>query len=142
MTTRRSSDISLAALVVMLVMLILAACGNVPDDELRGAGRVGTVDGVVTDAESGRQLATERSCRSCHSIDGSTSVGPSWLGLAGSTDQLSDGATVVAGRTYLERSIREPQAEIVAGFDVVEMPTLNLSADEVGALVDYIESLG
>lgn len=51
-----------------------------------------------------------------------------------------DFAVVVDG-SYLERWIREPKADIVAGFDVVEMPTMDLGADGLDAIVDYIESL-
>ena len=78
---------------------------------------------------------------SCHTADGTSGVGPTWRGLHGSTEQLVDGTTVRVDRAYLVRSIREPGAQVVAGFEVVEMPTVELSAREVDDLVAYIESL-
>lgn len=100
-----------------------------------GGGSTGEVD-------AGRRLATEANCVSCHSVDGSTGVGPTWQGLFGSTERLADGTEVVVDRAYLARSIRRPGLETVAGFDVVEMPAVELTASEVDALVAYIESIG
>lgn len=61
-------------------------------------------------------------CNACHSIDGSTIVGPTWLDLYGREEQLSDGTTVVVDDTYIHESIVEPDAEIVAGFNPGIMP--------------------
>jgi len=62
--------------------------------------------------------------------------------LFGSDVELEDGQIVTADAAYLERSIRQPQSEIVAGFTTVEMPTIELNEAEVASLVDYIESFG
>ncbi|MEM9565815.1 MAG: cytochrome c [Actinomycetota bacterium] len=132
--------------------LVLAACAGGTDlDVPAGADASDSPDaGANLDAdeladplvEAGRRLAVERNCVSCHSADGTDGVGPTWRGLAGSVERLRDGSTVVVDRAYLVRSIDEPGVEIVDGFDVVPMPVIELSADEVDALVAYIESLG
>ncbi len=111
-----------------------------PDASSAGpaAARHGDGDG---DADSGRRLAVERNCVSCHSADGSAGVGPTWRGLYGSTERLVDGRAVEVDDDYLARSIREPGAEVVVGFDVVEMPAIELGPAEIDDLLAYIRSL-
>lgn len=138
----------------MALALVLGACAGGTDIVVDSPGGVspsaaaapasgrGGGAGIGGSVEAGRRLATERNCVSCHSADGSDGVGPSWRGVYGTSGQLIDGRTVTADRAYLVRSIRQPQAEVVAGFDVVEMPTFELTPDEIDDLVAYIESLG
>ena len=61
-------------------------------------------------------------CSGCHSIDGSTMAGPTWLGLYGHQVQLTDGTTVTADDAYIRESILNPNAKIVAGFQPDVMP--------------------
>ncbi len=89
----------------------------------------------------GRQVAERYGCTSCHSVDGSRRAGPSWLGLYGSEVKLADGTTVVADEAYLERSITEPSAQVVAGYPD-SMPTRALSGDELVEVIAYLKSLG
>ena len=105
-------------------------------------------EGEVTEEDElglGLELVELNGCLKCHSIDGSASDGPTWLGLYGTEETLVDGTTIVVDDEYLRRSILDPQAEIVAGFDDVDMP-LNFAAvfeeEELDWVVDYIESLG
>lgn len=55
-------------------------------------------------------------CVSCHSIDGSDGVGPTWLGLYQRQEQLQDGSTVVADEEYIRNSILNPNEQLVAGY--------------------------
>lgn len=96
--------------------------------------------GADTRIAQGRTLADAKGCMACHSVDGSTRVGPTWKGLYGKTRTLADGSAVLADETYLKRSIREPQAQVVKGFPPI-MPPAALSDDEVSALAAYIQSL-
>ena len=89
----------------------------------------------------GGQIAIDHGCVSCHSIDGSRGVGPSWKGLYGSEVELVDGRRVVADDDYLRRAIREPSRDLVAGFSA-GMPASALDDQEVTRLVAYIRSLG
>ena len=89
----------------------------------------------------GRALANAKGCAACHSIDGSTRVGPTWKGLFGKTENLRDGSTALVDDAYLGAFIREPQARGVKGFAPV-MPKIPLSDEELEALVAYIKSLG
>jgi len=89
----------------------------------------------------GGALAQTRGCTACHTIDGGPGVGPTWKGLYGKTEALADGSSVKVDTAYLRESIREPQARAVKGFPNV-MPKVQLSEDEVTALVAYIASFG
>lgn len=83
-------------------------------------------------------------CSSCHSSDGSRIVGPTFKGLYGSSvTVLVDGQerTVRADEAYLERSIREPNAEIVKGYQPLMPGQPNLTPEEVRAMIAYIKSL-
>lgn len=91
-------------------------------------------------ARAGKAVAADSGCVACHSADGSTGVGPSWKGLAGSTVKLSSGKSVLADDEYLKRSISSPDKDKVNGFSVA-MPTNALSASEIDSVVAYIKEL-
>jgi cytochrome c oxidase subunit 2 len=61
-------------------------------------------------------------CVACHSADGTPGVGPTWQGLFMREEQLTDGSTVTADEAYIEHSMLEPNAQIVAGFNPNIMP--------------------
>ncbi|UCD99333.1 MAG: cytochrome c oxidase subunit II [Chloroflexota bacterium] len=93
--------------------------------------------------ERGAVFAQQYGCLACHSIDGSELVGPTWLGVVGSTVMLEDGTSVVADRDYLYKSIREPGAQIVAGYQN-PMPAsvaMEMSDEQIDDVIAYIESL-
>lgn len=94
-------------------------------------------------AARGEILASDIGCLACHTVDGTPSTGPTWKGLAGTPRPLESGETVVADDTYLTLSIVDPTAQVVAGFDPVMPSTYSdqLTQDEIGDLVEYIQSL-
>lgn len=102
-----------------------------------------TQQGRVTDpqVERGRELAQRHGCVACHSLDGSQSLGPGWLGLYGSTEILSDGSEVKVDDAYLRESILDPAARVVQGFAPV-MTAYDLDDDSLDALLALIRSLG
>lgn len=134
---------------VAVSVFFTAACGSGGEapDNVGGPATTGppaTTGEPMTaggPAAAGERLASQRGCVACHSTDGSTKVGPTWKGLAGSTVRLADGTTVTADAEYLARSIREPQAQIVEGFRGVPMPELGLDEAQIADLVAYIQSL-
>lgn len=99
---------------------------------------------LESDIQRGEEVARLNGCFKCHTVDGSEGDGPTWLGLYMSDAILTDGTTVVVDDEYLRRSILDPRADIVAGFEDVDMP-LNfaaaLSDEDLDAVVDFIESL-
>ena len=92
--------------------------------------------GLSPEAELGRKLAQTRGCLGCHSIDGSAGVGPTWLGLFGKTETLTDGSTVVVDEEYLKESILNPAAKVVQGFAPI-MPPGSFTDEELDALIIY-----
>ena len=87
----------------------------------------------------GRALAQEKGCAACHSIDGSSGVGPTWKNLYGKTESLDDGSTAKVDEAFLRDFIRNPTARSIKGFPPV-MPPIPLTDDEVDALVAHIKS--
>ena len=110
----------------------------------------------LTEVERGEKWATDYGCISCHTTDGSSSVGPTWLNLYGSEESLEDGSTVTVDDAYLRDSILDPGKNITAGFQDLMPATFgaqfataeaelladsDLEIDIVADLIAYIESL-
>jgi cytochrome c oxidase subunit 2 len=83
-----------------------------------------------------------KGCSTCHTIDGSTSKGPTWKGIWGTMVTLSDGKSVLVDEAYVRESMMLPQAKIVKGFDPI-MPTFQglLRENEINGLIAFIKSL-
>lgn len=122
--------LSLVFFILATSLLSLAAACAADTDEL---------------AVKGRAIAERRACVSCHSVDGSSSVGPTWKGLYGSRVPLDDGTEVTANDSYLSESMLYPSAKTVREFEKGRMETVikpgSLSDEEVRALIAYIKSL-
>ena len=93
----------------------------------------------------GKRLATTKGCIACHSSDGTRLVGPSFRGMYGMSETVvTDGGEreVKIDEEYLRRSIVEPNADIVRGYQPLMPPQQGLvTEDEVEALIAYIASL-
>jgi cytochrome c oxidase subunit 2 len=100
---------------------------------------------VATELSSAGQaalkLAEARGCLVCHSVDGSEGIGPSWLGSYGVPRMLHDGTSVVMDDAYLRRSMQDPAAQVLSGFENVMVPA-NLSDAEMSALAGLFKELG
>jgi cytochrome c oxidase subunit 2 len=92
--------------------------------------------------EAGRAVAARIGCVACHGAEGEgvEGLGPAWQGLFRSSVGLTDGRSVTVDRAYLERSVVEPDADVVAGF-TLPMPPYKLDSKDLDALLDYIEEL-
>jgi cytochrome c oxidase subunit 2 len=94
----------------------------------------------------GKQLYTSDGCAACHSLNGTASVGPSFKGLAGSSVTLTTGQAVTADNRYLGESIRDPDAQVVKGYQAGIMPPAIASFDlaakpqDVDALVAFMKA--
>jgi cytochrome c oxidase subunit 2 len=96
----------------------------------------------VSLADQGKDVYRNKGCLGCHSVDGTTKVGPSHKGLFGRRLELADGRVVVADENFIRGHIENPRATTVKGFSPV-MPTFKglLSETELNALMAYIKSL-
>jgi len=95
-------------------------------------------------AESGpgAELFQANGCYACHSLEGETIIGPTLLGIYGTTVELEDGTSVLIDDAYLVESILQPDAKRVAGYENAAMPSYEglVSAEDAVALADYIKS--
>ncbi|TVP99097.1 MAG: cytochrome C [Planctomycetaceae bacterium] len=98
-------------------------------------------DGVLP-AEYGKLLYERRGCGSCHSLDGSRRVGPSFLGGFGSDREFTDGTKGKVDEAYIRESIIEPKALVVSGYNPV-MPSYKgqLSDDDIDSIIAFLKSL-
>ncbi len=96
----------------------------------------------IPPSEYGAQLYKAKACNTCHSVDGSRVVGPSFKADFGGSRIIEGGQTVVIDENYIRESILNPQAKIAAGYDPV-MPTYQgiLKDKQIDALIAYIKSL-
>jgi cytochrome c oxidase subunit 2 len=104
-------------------------------DEIKKIESMPLVDlGVLTFNQSG--------CATCHSIDGSQKVGPTFKGLFGKQEKITGVGSIGVDENYIRESILEPQSKIVEGFPP-SMPTFKgqLSDRRISGLVEYIKTL-
>jgi cytochrome c oxidase subunit II len=116
---------AVVALSTLVVTGTLMSCGE---------GRAG---GEVS---RGRAIAEDVGCMACHSTGTDAKIGPAWGDIWGTEVELADGRTVTVDEEYLRRSIVDPGADVVAGYQL-SMPRVPLSDEEVDALVAYLRSV-
>lgn len=99
-------------------------------------------------AEIGRTIWKTR-CASCHSVDGSRNIGPTWQNLYGHEVAFTDGSvrsaedmSGVAFDNYVRESILAPAAKIVAGFpNQMSSFAGQLSEAQINGVIAYIKSI-
>ena len=92
----------------------------------------------------GQQYVQQYGCLACHSVDGSVLVGPSWQGVYGSQEIMTDGSAMTVDDDYLYESIVDPDAMIVEGFPPSVMPANfaeQLSEEQILDIIAFIQSL-
>jgi len=118
-----------------------------PDDEFDAA-----LDTIAhwLDAYSNDQLHIAglrlfNNCNSCHSLDGSKSVGPSFRETFadwGKTRRLADGRVVTIDEEYVRRSLLDPSADVVDGYKDEMTPFDGQFRErEILALIELIKRL-
>jgi cytochrome c oxidase subunit 2 len=90
-------------------------------------------------------IMKKNGCLNCHTTDGTVEVGPTFKGIFGKTiEVITNGKEheVVVDEEYLKRSMLEPDANVVKGFDAI-MPSQKgvLTDEEINAIIEYIKSL-
>ena len=91
--------------------------------------------------EKGYRLV-KQFCLSCHTLDGTRKVGPTFQGIFGRETTLQDGSTVVVDEAYIRESVRNPQAKIVAGFPpaMPPFPEDRLSDEDLDAIIAFLKA--
>ena len=113
-----------------------------PDKYNTWLEKAGSADDALPPVALGEKLYTSQACSTCHSLDGSARVGPSWKGIWGRHEKFQDGSDGVVDENYVRQSILEPQAKIVAGYQPV-MPTFKgvLNDKQIVAIIAYMKTL-
>ncbi|RLD67191.1 MAG: cytochrome c oxidase subunit II [Bacteroidetes bacterium] len=95
----------------------------------------------------GLALMKNNACMSCHSVDGTRLVGPSFLGIWGrkETIVLENGVEkeIAVEREYLLRSLDDPNAELVKTYGKGMMQSYKdvFTEEEKEQIIDYLKSL-
>ncbi len=93
----------------------------------------------------GTKLLTLKGCMACHSLDGSRLIGPSFKDVFGREEWvLTDGERrrIVVDEDYIRRSLREPNADVVEGYDPVMPPMTGIVNDEeLETIIQILKSL-
>lgn len=102
----------------------------------------GNIHEHMSPVEAGQLLVKQRGCLQCHTTDGAASTGPTWKGIWGRQEHLTDGSTVTVDENYVRNSIMTPQAQVVAGFGPV-MPTFQgkLKDRDITAIIEYLKTV-
>jgi cytochrome c oxidase subunit II len=88
----------------------------------------------------GTKLFEGKACNTCHSTDGSTKIGPSFKGLFGKTETLTDGSTIPVDENYIRESVLVPAAKVVKGFQPVMPPFQgSLNDEEMAGIIAFIK---
>lgn len=95
---------------------------------------------------AGKLLTEQKGCIACHSADGTKIVGPSYKGIFGHKITVSsDGKEreITVNEEYIKKSILEPDADIVKGFNKGSMISYKgqLSDEEIDQIIEYIKTL-
>jgi cytochrome c oxidase subunit 2 len=104
------------------------------------------VAAVDSPTENGKRIMKNIGCFACHSVDGSKLVGPSFKGLYGHTATVITGGNereVTVDDEYIKKSIFDPNADIVKGFNKgLMLPyTGQLSDADVAQITEYLKTL-
>jgi len=85
------------------------------------------------------RLLETKECLSCHTFTADADLAPSFNGIFGRKQKLSDGSVVTSDDSYLRESIVHPSAKIVDGYDDL-MPEPTLTDEEVEEIIRYLKT--
>lgn len=99
-----------------------------------------------TPAMAGLQVIKKYGCNACHTSDGTKLVGPTYKGIYNhETEVVTNGETrtVTVDDEYIRRSIMDPNADVVKGFNKGLMLSYKdqITDEEIDHIIEYIKSL-
>jgi caa(3)-type oxidase subunit IV len=92
-------------------------------------------------AEAGKALFTTKTCNSCHSIDGSKKVGPTFKNIIGRVTMTTKAEAFRNDKAYFIESVKNPKAKISNEYVGGVMPNLGINDADTDALYNYAASL-
>lgn len=94
--------------------------------------------------KGGEFVFNMKGCNACHKTDGTALIGPALNNIYGTKVKVKEGGKakeVTVDDDYIASSIKDPQKQIVAGFENVLMTQTGLSDNEIKQVTAYIKSL-
>jgi cytochrome c oxidase subunit II len=90
----------------------------------------------------GKILYDKKGCATCHTIDGTPKIAPTFKGFWAKGKEATSAGEVTIDENYIKESLLDPQAKIVNGYPA-SMPTFKgqLSDQEISAIVAFLKSL-
>lgn len=100
----------------------------------------------VDDLMAGQEVLRKNACLSCHSMDGSRLVGPTFKGLYGNKRVVitnGEEREIIADDDYIKRSVWDSDADLVKGYNKGLMMNYKelVSEKELEDIVAYLKSL-
>lgn len=97
-----------------------------------------------TPKSEGEELYKTLGCSSCHSLDGSVIVGPSFKGIYGKTIEVitnKEQRKVLVDDEYIKASVRTPAKDVVKGFPKGVMPNFSglVNEKQLNSIVEFIK---
>lgn len=94
----------------------------------------------------GASIVKNSGCIACHSTDGTKIVGPTFKNLFGEQQTVTRAGkevTVTADDEYIRKSIYEPDADVVQGYQKGLMQSYKgtLTDDDVAKIIEYLKTL-
>lgn len=86
------------------------------------------------------RLLDVKECMSCHSLTADADLAPSFKGIYGRTEKMSDGSVITVDDAYLRESIVHPNAKLVDGYEDL-MPEPILTDQEVEEMIQYLKTI-
>jgi cytochrome c oxidase subunit 2 len=101
---------------------------------------------VDSPTANGKRIMKNIGCFACHTVDGNKLVGPSFKGFYGSKITVVTKAAereITADDEYIKRSIYDPNADVVKGFNkgLMQPYVGQLSEDDVKQITEYLKTI-
>jgi len=114
-------------------------------DEWYASDRPSPHDKGTSAGGEGETLYKTLGCSSCHSLDGSIIIGPSFKGIYGKKIKVLTAGKpreLVVDDAYLRNSIRTPGKDVVEGFSKGIMPNLSdqINNEQMESLIIFIKA--
>ncbi len=103
-------------------------------------------ENIDSPTATGRRIMQNIGCFACHTTDGSKLVGPSFKGIWGEEVTVTTGGKerqVTVDEEYIRRSIYDPNADVVDGFNKGLMLSYEgqLSEEDIENIIEYLKTL-
>lgn len=116
------------------------------DSWIADTAQVAASSQAESPAATGKKIMQNIGCFACHTIDGTKLVGPSFKGIWGEEQNVVTGKEtrqVKVDEDYIKRSIYDPNADVVEGFNKGLMLSYEgqLSEDDMNNIIEYLKTL-